>query len=143
MSGRGGIARNAAMTVGFQALTALATIVTGIVIARTLGPPGRGVFAYATATLGILTTYADAAGTAILTQYKTEGLPSALVYRAMLRILPWVSLVLGGAALLASFLVPNQAALFAVACATPFALYVGMATSFLVADGLVQYANAV
>ena len=143
MNQRRGIASNAAFTLVFQLVSAFATIVTGIVIARALGPIGRGYFSYAIASLGILTTYSDAASNAVMAQYKVDELPSAVVYRAMLRVLPWVSLVLGGATFFISRLVPGQSSLLAVACALPFALYIGTATTFLVADGRVQQANAV
>jgi O-antigen/teichoic acid export membrane protein len=143
VSKRPGIAGNAVVTMGVQAVTTVASIAAGIIIARALGPSGRGYYAYAITALGILLTYTDAASNAIMVQYRTDGLPSRLVYRAMLRVLLPVTVALTGGTILVSRLVPGQGVLLAVAFALPFALYSGVAISFFVADGAVQRANAV
>lgn len=140
---QGSIAQNAALTVLFQAISALATIALGIGIARVDGPLGRGIWAYATVSFGMFAVFADGAFNAVLAQYKTDALPGALVYRAMLRVTAWASFALGGTAALCAAFVPGQEILLAAALALPCALYTGTATAFLAADGRVQEANAV
>lgn len=139
----GSIAQNAALTILFIAIAGLASVALGIGIARVDGPLGRGVWAYASVTLGLFAVFADGSFNAVLALYKTDGLPCALVYRAMVRVTVGVSLVLGGILTACAALAPGQGVLFAVALALPFALYAGTATGFLTADGHVQQANAI
>jgi O-antigen/teichoic acid export membrane protein len=139
----GSIAHNAALTVIFLAISSLASISLGIGIARVDGPLGRGIWAYAAVTLGLCAVFAEGAFNAVLAQYKTDGLPGPLVYRAMLRVTAWASLILGGSVAVWAVSAPGQGMLLAVALALPFALYTGTAVGFLTADGHVQETNAI
>jgi len=139
----GSIAHNAALTLLYLAIASLASIALGIGIARADGPLGRGVWAYAGLTLGLFVVFSEGSFNSVIAHYKTDGLPAPLVYRAMVHVAAWASLVLGGSAALFAVLAPGQKALPAVAIALPFALYSVSAKGFLSADGRVQEINAI
>jgi O-antigen/teichoic acid export membrane protein len=137
------IAGNAALTIVFQAISVIATLILGIGVARVLGPWGRGAFTYATVSLGMLLTFSQGVSNAVIAQYKTDGLPGVIVYRAMMRILVWASLVLCGITALCALIIPGQKIFLAVALVLPCAFYVSAACAFLIADGYVQRANMI
>ena len=73
-------------------------IVAGVIIARTLGPSGKGTMAYAAMVLALLATISTGQSLAISWQYGRLKLDSRAVYSAMVRffaivVIP-VSLVL-------------------------------------------------
>ncbi len=107
------------------------TIFTGIVVARTLGPAGKGVIALAMLLLAIFTTYGDGIQSAIMYQCGNRREPASLVYAASLRLIGAVFLPLSIALLIVGFAVPRFATLIFVAVAIPFSVYIQVANSFL------------
>jgi O-antigen/teichoic acid export membrane protein len=107
------------------------TILTGIVVARTLGPAGKGIVALAMLLLAIFTTYGDGIQSAIMYQCGNRGEPAKLVYGAALRLIGAVFLPLSFALLIVGYAVPRFATLIFVAIAIPFSVYVQVANSFL------------
>ncbi len=107
------------------------TIVTGIVVARTLGPAGKGIVALAMLLLAIFTTYGDGIQSAIMYQCGNRREPESLVYAAALRLIGAVFLPLSIALLVVGFTVPRFGTLIFVAIAIPFSVYVQVVNSFL------------
>lgn len=112
---------------GFFATRALAQcvgILVGIVQARTLGPEGKSVLAYAAVGLSMALTATDGLNAAVLTQVGRDRLSVRLVHAALARItavlgVPMLLLLLGiGIAL------PSQRPLIGAALVIPFAVYV-------------------
>lgn len=118
-----------------------AIVVAGVITARSLGPYGRGIFAYVSNVFFLFITFNIGQVAAISWQYGRLKRPSGEVLAAMLRILTF-----GGipAALLVAVLglvLRGQLPLIAVACALPFAFYSQMANAFYLADGKVRTQN--
>jgi O-antigen/teichoic acid export membrane protein len=105
-------------------------IFTGIVVARTLGPAGKGVIALAMLLLAIFTTYADGIQSAIMYQCGNRRDSENLVYAAALRLIGAVFLPLSIVLLVVGLAVPRWGALIFVAIAIPFSVYVQVASSF-------------
>ncbi|HKU67694.1 MAG TPA: oligosaccharide flippase family protein [Candidatus Baltobacteraceae bacterium] len=128
---------NFAARVASQSLS----IAGAIVVARTLGPSGKGLFSYAGTVLAMLQMANAGQAAAISWQYAKKGRSPAELLRAMTTIL--ALLVVPAAivlALVAAFL-PDQRALFAVAAILPFALFAQSSTGFFLADGDVRMIN--
>jgi O-antigen/teichoic acid export membrane protein len=105
-------------------------ILTGIVVARTLGPAGKGVIALATLLLAVFTTYGDGLQSAVMYQCGRQRDAEQLVYAASLRLVGAVFLPLSFVLLIVGLALPRFAALMFVAVAIPFAVYVQMANAF-------------
>ena len=123
-----------------RVLTQLFTIGAGIIIARSVGPAGKGMFTYGVVVLTLLVTLGSGASAAVSRQYGRMKKPSGVVFAAMMRfffivVLP-VSALLAAAALLT-----HQPILIAPAVAFPFAYINQVSTGFSLADGNVGFAN--
>jgi O-antigen/teichoic acid export membrane protein len=108
----------------------LVAIITGIVVARTLGPAGKGVASYAALVMALFTAAGGGLQTAVMYQCgRNES--QTLVYGAALRLLGLtmlpVAVVLAGIA----WFDPHYASLAYVACAVPFAVYGQVACGLL------------
>lgn len=112
-----------------------------IVIARVLGPSGKGEFSYAGTVLAMLQMANAGQAAAISWQYARQGRPAGRVLRAMLYILAVLSVTAAAVLIGVGAAVPAERALFAVALALPFALFAQSSTGFFLADGEVRMVN--
>jgi O-antigen/teichoic acid export membrane protein len=112
-----------------------------IVMARALGASGKGVFVYAATLLAMLQMANGGQSSAIAWQYTRMHRAPAALLNAMRRVLAvFIAPVIAGL-IVAAFFVPGQHALFAVAAAVPFALFVQSSTGFFLADGNIRAMN--
>jgi O-antigen/teichoic acid export membrane protein len=118
-----------------------ASVLGGILLARALGPYGKGVFTYVTTTLAVLLTIGSGQSGAISWQYGRLKRPSGDVLAAsrIILLVLGVALSLGVGAF--AFLAPGQLPLIAVAVALPFAFFAQMSLGFFLADGKVRFNN--
>lgn len=98
-------------------------ILTGIVVARTLGPAGKGVAAYAALVMALFTTFASGMQGAIMHECGSRGTGQERVYGAALRLLGLTMLPASAVLIALAVLDPRHASLAYVACAVPFAVY--------------------
>ena len=130
-------------TLAAQALSTLAVIALGVVLARVLGPTGRGLIAYAWLVLGLVSVYADGPAAAVVAQYATDKVRRTDVHQALLWSLPVLVIPATCGFAVAAFTVPGQGPLFAVACALPFAIYAQCVKGFFLAESRIRTANFV
>lgn len=112
-----------------------------IVVARALGPGGKGIFVYAGSVLAMLQMANAGQAAAIAWQYAQRDRSPARLLRVMVRVLGTFALPVALMLALAGVFVPGQQALLAVAIALPFALFAQSATGFFLADGDVRMIN--
>jgi O-antigen/teichoic acid export membrane protein len=112
-----------------------------IVIARTLGASGKGVFTFATSILAMLQMANAGQSSAIAWQYTKRARSPAALLKAMLTILGGFAIPVVLALALTGILVPGQSALIAVAVAVPFALFTQSSTGLFLADSNVRVVN--
>ena len=110
-------------------------ILVGIVQARTLGPSGKSVIAYAVIGLSMALTATDGLCTAVLTQVGREKRSLATVHAAVRRVAWMLGVPFG--LLLASIAVavPSQRPLLGAALVVPFAIYVQGSQGIFLAIG--------
>lgn len=114
------------------------SVLGAIVIARTLGASGKGLFTYGSSLLAMILTLNSGQSSAIAYQYaKRHCAPSSLV-AVMVRILLAISVPAMLALALVGWLVPHQQSLIPVAIALPFALFSQSATGLFLADSNVR-----
>jgi O-antigen/teichoic acid export membrane protein len=109
----------------------LAAILTGVVIARMLGPSAKGITGYAALLLAIFTTYGNGLQSAILYQCGRNGEPEALVYGAAMRILLCTMLPCAAVLIAVGVIFPDHAVLAFLGCALPFAMVNQISSGFL------------
>lgn len=132
--------RKTVETFALRVLTLSFGVVTGIVMARALGPTGKGVFAYATTVVALLVTISGGASAAISRQYGRLHRPRGVVYASMLRF--FLTIVLPIAAIVAAAgSLTHQTALAAAAVVFACAFFTQTSMAFLLADGEVRWAN--
>ncbi|MDQ2872336.1 MAG: hypothetical protein M3R35_04295, partial [Candidatus Eremiobacteraeota bacterium] len=81
------LSRKSLETFVLRSIGQVAMTITGIVIARALGPSGKGSYAYALTILTLLLTLSSGQSAAISRQYGRRRMPSSDVYAAMLRLM--------------------------------------------------------
>lgn len=118
-----------------------AGIIGSIIIARSLGAGGKGIYTYAVVTLGAI-VIPNGLAAAIAWQYTKRHRSPAAILRAMMTILLTVALPLSVILAAIGLLVPSQRALLYVAAATPLALFTQSASGFFLADSDVATVNA-
>lgn len=117
------------------------TILGAIVVARTLGPSGKGLFSYAGTVLAMIQMANAGQAAAIAWQYTKRNRSPAAVLSGMTRILGALTIAVALALVLAAIFVPGQRALIAVAIALPFALFAQSSMGFFLADGHINMIN--
>lgn len=113
----------------------LVAILTGIVVARTLGPAGKGVASYAALVMALFTTFGNGLQTSLMHECGREGKPQILAYGAALRLLGLTMLPISAALLAIALLDPRHASFAYVACAVPFAVYAQVANGIFLLNG--------
>lgn len=117
------------------------SIVGAIVIARMLGPSGKGFFSYAGTVLAMLQMANAGQAAAIAWQYTKKGRPPGELLRAMTKILALLAVPAIAILVVIAVFVPEQRALLAVAAILPFALFAQSSTGFFLADSDVRMVN--
>jgi len=128
------VAAHTAATFACNTSGYIAAILTGIVVARAVGPAGKGAISYAALVMALFTTFGNGIASAVLQRYRSDE-PLRLVYGSAVRLIGMT--MVPAALLLAGFavMVPNYAVLAFAACAIPFAVYGQVANSvFLLHD---------
>jgi O-antigen/teichoic acid export membrane protein len=113
----------------------------GIVLARYLGPVGKGYVAYAPIALELFVTAMNGVSQAVTFQFGRNGLPGAAVHKAMMRIVTAASIPSALALGIAAWRFPSQHVLIASAIALPFAMYTTAATGLLLGADRVAETN--
>lgn len=121
----------------------VATVALGIVLARVLGPVGKGVTSYAVMILGLALVFFGGPMAAVMSQHAREKLLRLRVYAAALRATGLLALVVFAVLLALAFVFPTQRVLIAVALSLPAALYALLVKTLLLAEGRVASANVV
>lgn len=135
------IAKKSVVTFATRVVLQIVSIGGAIVIARTLGASGKGVYTYAITILAMLQMANAGQASALAWQYTKRGRAPATLRRVMFRVLFTFGLPIAVGLGVAGFLIPGQSALIAVAAAVPFALLVQSATGFFLADSDVRTVN--
>jgi O-antigen/teichoic acid export membrane protein len=97
-------------------------ILTGIVVARVLGPAGKGIASYAALLLGLFTTFGLGLQSAIMYECG-RGKSQEVAFGTVLRLLGATMLPIAALLIIIAIRYPEHAALIYVACALPFAVY--------------------
>jgi O-antigen/teichoic acid export membrane protein len=97
-------------------------ILTGIVVARVLGPAGKGIASYAALLLGLFTTFGLGLQSAIMYDC-SRGKSQEVAFGTVLRLLGATMLPIAALLIVLAIRYPEHAALIYVACALPFAVY--------------------
>jgi O-antigen/teichoic acid export membrane protein len=127
-------------TLAIQLGSQASAVATSIILARVLGPYGKGVMAYVQTVSALLVTFWSGQSAAISWQYGRLKTPSGAVARAMLRILP-IGVVASALIILAFSRLPNQWPLVIVAASLPFSYFSGAILGFFLADRNVRVVN--
>jgi O-antigen/teichoic acid export membrane protein len=140
----GGMSRfvsDSIVTFTLSVLNRVLGIGAGIVLARYLGPVGKGYIAYAPIALGVFVTAMSGVAQAATYQYGRNKLPGGAVHRAMCAITMAASIPCAIIVALIAWLVPSQQVLLATAVALPFALYTTAVTGLLLGADRVSSTN--
>jgi O-antigen/teichoic acid export membrane protein len=132
-----GIARKAALVFFGNSSGYIVAILTGIVVARSLGPAGKGVAAYAMLVMSVFTTFGSGLQSSIMHACGRNARPQIVAYGTALRLLGLallpVAVILGALSLID----PRHAAFAYVAVAVPFAMYCQIANAvFMLHDDI-------
>lgn len=123
--------RNIIRTFSTQMGCQLITIAAGIVIARMIGPTGKGFVSYAATAATLVSVFFYGFSDAVFYQFGKQKYPARAVYNAIMR----VTLLAVGLAVpvlvVIALAVPSQLPLAAAAAAIPFLLYMQLTTPFL------------
>ncbi|MBC5824893.1 MAG: oligosaccharide flippase family protein [Candidatus Eremiobacteraeota bacterium] len=137
----GSIARKSFETLLTRTAIQAFGLIGNVIIARTIGPYGKGIFTYADSILlGLMRLSAGQSGSVSL-QYGRKRQPGWLVYAAMLRVLAWYCVPITVALTAVAIAVPSQRVLISVACAAPFVIYTQLASGVFLAAGNVRNIN--
>jgi O-antigen/teichoic acid export membrane protein len=115
-------------------------VLGSIVIARTLGAGGKGIFTYAVTALALIVA-GNGQSAAIAWQYTKRNRSPAALLRVMIWVLAVTSVPLVLSLVLIGWLAPGQRALFWVAVTAPLALFMQSSTGFFLADSDVRTTN--
>jgi O-antigen/teichoic acid export membrane protein len=130
-----GIAAQAALVFFGNSSGYIVAIITGIIVARTLGPAGKGVAAYAMLVMSVFTTFGSGLQSGIMHACGKNARPQLVAYGTALRLLGLA--MLPAAAILATIAIvdPRHASFAYVACAVPFAVYCQIANAIFMLNG--------
>jgi len=127
--------KRSAVTLVFQLGGQAVTVLAGVVLARRLGPAGKGITAYAMVALMLVSTFFGGQNQAIAYQFGRKRLSLPAVHRAMLQVFGVIAPFCALGMVAIGFGFPGQRALLAAALALPFALYAQFSAQFFVLIG--------
>jgi O-antigen/teichoic acid export membrane protein len=125
------LARNIIRTFSTQVGCQIVAVLSGIVVARTIGPAGKGFASYALTAVSLVTVFFYGFGDAVLFQFGKQKQPARAVHDVVMRVLVVMLAVIIPVFVVVAIVVPSQRALAAAAVALPFAIYVQLVTPFL------------
>jgi O-antigen/teichoic acid export membrane protein len=135
------IARKSAETFAVRLFIQLCSVGAGILLARVLGPAGKGAFTYAATVLATAGMIYAGQSAAISWQYGKRRLPPLQVLGAATKLYAATVLPLvAGTAAVALFM-PRERILLFVAVALPFSLLMQVSQGFFLADSDVRSVN--
>lgn len=108
----------------------IVAIIAGIVVARALGPAGKGIAAYAALVLGVFATYASGIQSTVMYQCGHKHEDYRRVYGASMQLIGVLTIPAALILFAVALLNPAHAELAYVACALPFAVYNQLAAGF-------------
>jgi O-antigen/teichoic acid export membrane protein len=135
------IARKSLETFVVRGLSLASALVLGIVIARLLGPYGKGLYAYVIVVLTLMTTLAAGQSSAIAWQLVKGRQPPHEVYSALLRTVAVFAIPTATVLIAIGVALPSQRVLLPVAAALPFALYGALVNGFFLSASDVRSGN--
>lgn len=135
------IPRNSLETLGIRIVTQALGMVTGILVARLLGPFGKGTYAYVSAVYILFWRANAGQASAVSWQYGKLKRPSGDVVGAMFRIWGYSALLVSLIVAAIALGVRGQLPLIAVAFVVPFGFFSQMAVAFQLADSKVRVLN--
>ncbi|MBV8172593.1 MAG: oligosaccharide flippase family protein [Candidatus Eremiobacteraeota bacterium] len=112
-----------------------------VVVARVLGPAGKGIVTYALSILTFVLELFCGQTSAIAYQYGRRGTPLRTVYGAMIKVLVLLVLPISAGITAIALTMKGQGPLIAAAAALPLAAYVQATRGFFLADAAVRAAN--
>lgn len=135
------IARKSLETMAFRVPTLAIALGTGILIARVLGPVGKGSYAYVVTCMGVIAMYTVGQANAIAYEYgrRRRGARPVLRNAALIMALTVVPAAIVLAAV--AMVIPNQAILLPIAMAIPFLAISQVLYGFFLADSDVATVN--
>jgi len=113
-------------------------ILTGVVVARVLGPAGKGVASYASLVLMLFATFGTGLQEGIMYECGRNGSSQPLVYGAAMRLLGLTMLPIAALLFAVALLFPSHAAFAYVACALPFVVYIQIANGIFLLNNDVR-----
>jgi O-antigen/teichoic acid export membrane protein len=135
------LARNIIRTFSTQVGCQLIAILSGVAIARLIGPAGKGFFSYAATCVGLVSVFFYGFSDAVLVQFGKHGHSARAVNTITLKILTAVLALVIPVFVLIAIFVPSQRPLAAAAAALPFAMYMQVMTPFLMVRNKVAQLN--
>jgi O-antigen/teichoic acid export membrane protein len=137
------LARNIVRTFSTQIGCQLVAILSGIVIARVIGPSGKGFVSYAATAVSLVSVFFYGFSDAVLLQFGKQKHPASVVNAVAVKILVGVLAIIIPVFVAIAILVPSQRPLLAAAAALPFAMYTQVMTSFLMVRGKLLRLNVI
>jgi len=134
------LGKKSLQTFAVRVLSVAVAVLGSIVIARTLGTAGKGLFTYAVTVLSLIVV-PNGQSSAIAWQLTKRDRPPATLLRVMTWVLAAFSIPLMLALALMAWLIPGQTVLLWVAVAAPLALFMASSTGFFLADADVRTVN--
>jgi O-antigen/teichoic acid export membrane protein len=135
------IAKKSFETFVIQSSNQVVTLAIGILIARLLGPGGKGIYTYAVTALGLVVTLASGQSAAIAWQLAKGKQPPRVVYGALLRTVGIFAVAISPVLIAIALALPAQRVLLASALALPFVLYMALSNGFFLAASDVRSSN--
>jgi O-antigen/teichoic acid export membrane protein len=116
-------------------------IVTGVVVARLIGPAGKGFASYAITAVNLVSVFFFGFSDSVFYQFGKQQHPARAVHAAMLRVIFVALSILIPVFVVTAVVVPSQRPLAAAAAVLPFALYVQLSTPFLLVRDQILLTN--
>jgi O-antigen/teichoic acid export membrane protein len=136
------LARNIVRTFSTQVGCQLIAILSGVVIARMIGPAGKGFFSYAATCVSFVSVFFYGFSDAVLVQFGKRRRSARVVNGITVKILAAVLAAVIPVFVIIAIYVPSQRPLAAAAAVLPFAMYMQVMTPFLMVRDQVSLLNA-
>jgi O-antigen/teichoic acid export membrane protein len=134
------IAKKSAEIFSVRVISVLSAVIVGVLVARAVGPYGKGLYAYAVLLLGIVTTLAIGQSAAIAWEYARRKRDAHYVSRSMTVTTILLGLPIGIAFALYGFYSHNLA-FIVTGCVIPIVFYDVLVNSMFISIGDVRLGN--
>ena len=135
------LVRNIIRTFSTQVGCALIAIVSGIFVARLIGPESKGFISYASTAVSLVSVFFFGFSDAVLYQFGKLKHSARAVHAVTIRVLIATMIVIVPIFVIISMIAPSQHPLAAAAAAMPFAIYVQVITPFLMVRDNISLVN--